>query len=76
MDLQSWRQSPAAARDVPLFSTGQDRVVETQTRGSKRRLCRHLGMLAYITTHPMAAPGPVRFLTIPALIHLEGGNNL
>ena len=25
----------------PLFSTGQDRVVETQSRGSKRLLCRH-----------------------------------
>ena len=33
--FQSWRQSHAEARDVPLFSTGQDRVVETQMRGSK-----------------------------------------
>ena len=27
-------------------------AVETQTRGNKRLLCRHLGMLDYITTHP------------------------
>ena len=46
----SWRQKAkrSEARGVcsisPLFSTGQDRVVETQTRSSQRLLCRHPDM--------------------------------
>ena len=60
---------------MPLFSSGQDQVVETQTRGSKRLLCRHLGMLDYITTHPNGRTWAGAISSYLALIHLEDENN-